>query len=180
MKGVVTETAPARQQECTVRSLYFTGAVYAVGFVAGLVLLAYARNWSGFLLWLVFIPFLKWAYLRFFPRISVFRGYGLIGDKMPAETAKAPVKVTYYSLLGCPFCPIVERRLKVLQKEMDFTLQTVDLTLRPRISEDKKIRSVPVVEVGGDRLVGNATTEQLAELIGRSRIASGFAPAGAP
>ncbi len=78
--------------------------------------------------------------------------------------------MTYYSLLGCPFCPIVERRLKTPQKEMDFTLTMIDLTLKPLISASKGIRSVPVVEVGKDRLIGNATTEQLAELIGRAQV----------
>jgi predicted DsbA family dithiol-disulfide isomerase len=77
---------------------------------------------------------------------------------------KARVEVTYYSLLGCPFCPIVKQRLETLQKEMDF-IATIDLTLKPQMPASNGIRSVPVVEVGKERLVGNATTEQLAQLI---------------
>ena len=48
---------------------------------------------------------------------------------------------------------------------MGFTLEVVDLTLRPQLLAKRGIRSVPVVEVGGRRLVGNATSEQLAALI---------------
>ena len=43
-----------------------------------------------------------------------------------------------------------------------FSLQEVDVTLRPVILVAKGIRAVPVVEVGGRRLDGNATSEQLA------------------
>jgi len=48
---------------------------------------------------------------------------------------------------------------------MGFTLKTFDVTLDPRTLLTKGIRSVPVVEVGDSRLVGNSTTEQLATLI---------------
>jgi hypothetical protein len=40
-----------------------------------------------------------------------------------------------------------------------------DVTLNPQTIMMKGIRSVPVVEVGDHRLVGNSTTEQLAGLI---------------
>jgi glutaredoxin len=155
----------AKKQECTVRSLYFSGAMLVIVYLIGLAVLAYIANWAGLLLWLVFIPCLKWAYLRFFPRISELKGYGSVHDKLPASVKKAHVEVTYYSLLGCPFCPIVKQRLEALQKEMDFTLTTKDLTLNPQLAATKGIRSVPFVEVGQGRLVGNSTTEQLAQLI---------------
>ncbi len=71
-----------------------------------------------------------------------------------------------YSSSGCPFCPIVERRLRDLQQEMRFELQHIDVTVRPGLVKAKKIKSVPVVEVGGRRLVGHATTRDLADLIG--------------
>jgi glutaredoxin len=158
------------KQECTVRSLYFSGAIGVILYVAGLVFLAYRTDWARLLLWLVLLPFLKWADLRFFPRISGWTRYGRVDDKQPASVTRAHVEVTYYSLLGCPFCPIVERRPKTLQKEMDFTVTTIDLTFKPQLSVSKGIRSVPVVEVGEDRLVGNATTEQLAQLIGHAQL----------
>jgi CBS domain-containing protein len=60
----------------------------------------------------------------------------------------------------------VLQRLEALQREMDFTLEKIDVTLKPQILVSKGISAVPVVEVGNDRLVGNATSEQLAELIG--------------
>jgi hypothetical protein len=41
----------------------------------------------------------------------------------------------------------------------------------------KGIRSVPVVEVGGSRLVGNATTEQLAEMIAGATASHASVPA---
>jgi glutaredoxin len=167
VKDLARGSETATKQECTVLSLYFSGAVGVILYVAGLAFFAYRADWTELLLWLVFLPCLKWVYLRLFPRISKWTAYGRVDDKLPASVKRARVEVTYYSLLGCPFCPIVEKRLKALQKEMDFTLTTIDLTLRPQISASKGIRSVPVVEVGEDRLVGNVTTEQLAQLIGR-------------
>jgi len=158
-----------RKQECTVRSLYFSGAIGAVGYVLGIVFFAYRTKWAALLLWSVLLPGLKWAKMRFFPRISRWLGYGSLDDKQPASVKRAPVEVTYYSLLGCPFCPVVEQRLKTLKQEMDFRLTKVDLTLKPQIAANRGIRSVPVVEVGKDRLIGNATSEQLAQLIGRAQ-----------
>ena len=48
---------------------------------------------------------------------------------------------------------------------MGFTLTMIDVTLKPQTLMTKGIRSVPVVEVGEHRLVGNSTTDQLAALI---------------
>jgi hypothetical protein len=48
---------------------------------------------------------------------------------------------------------------------MNFSLEEVDITLRPGILVAKGIRAVPVVEVGDRRLDGNATSAQLADLI---------------
>jgi len=56
-----------------------------------------------------------------------------------------------------------------LQKQMGFTLKKIDVTLKPNLLANKGIRSVPVVEVGNEHLVGNSTTEQLAALIGLAR-----------
>lgn len=157
------------KQECTVRSLYVSGAVFVTLYPAGLAWLAYRGKWPVFVLWLVFVPCVKWAYLRFFSRISEWKGYGSVEDKFPVSVKKTRVDVTYYHLLGCPFCPIVAQRLNALQKRMDFVLKTIDLTLKPQLAASKGIRSVPVVEVGEDRLIGNATTEQLAQLIAHPR-----------
>jgi predicted rRNA methylase YqxC with S4 and FtsJ domains len=61
---------------------------------------------------------------------------------------------------------------------MGFTLHRIDVTLKPQILLQKGIKSVPVVEVGQNRLVGHATTEQLVELIERSQLPAlaSFAP----
>jgi hypothetical protein len=54
----------------------------------------------------------------------------------------------------------------VYAEKISFSLQEVDVTLRPVILVAKGIRAAPVVEVGGRRLDGNATSsEQLADLI---------------
>ncbi len=82
---------------------------------------------------------------------------------------KAPVAVSFYTFFSCPFCPIVLARLQALQKQMGFTLKMIDVTLNPQTLVTKGIRSVPVVEVGEHRLVGNSTTEQLAALIARGQ-----------
>jgi glutaredoxin len=127
--------------------------------------LAYRAEWVAFSSWVIAVPCFKWAYLRYFPRVSVWKGYGRILDELPANVEPARVAVTLYSVLGCPFCPIVEQRLDALRKEMRFTLTKIDLTLKPHVAASKGIQSVPVVEVGRNRLIGNSTTAQLARLI---------------
>ena len=99
-------------------------------------------------------------------------GYGKVDDK-PAHDAERPelqhnstaVRVTLYTALGCPFCPIVEKRLQALQKSMNFEIEKTDVTLRPGLLASKGIRAVPVIEVGERRIQGNATSEKLASLI---------------
>ena len=151
---------------CTMWSLY----VPLLAYVFGLALFVYSRNVLGVVLWLVVAPCLKWAYIGLFARISHLRGYVHVEDKVPAHTTKSQALVNYYSFVGCPFCPIMERRLEALRKEMGFTLNRIDVTLKPQVLIAKGIRSVPVVEVGENRLVGHATTEQLMELIERSQV----------
>jgi thiol-disulfide isomerase/thioredoxin len=155
------------EQACAVRRLYLTVVMAIILYPAGLAFFAYKGNWPVFALWLV-LPLIRWAALQFFPKAAAWRGSATIDDKLPTtmeRTSAAPVRVTYYSLFGCPFCPIVAQRLDALQKEMGFTLTKIDLTLKPQLAASKGILSVPVVEVGHDRLVGNVTTEQLAQLI---------------
>jgi glutaredoxin len=156
-----------KQQRCNVAGL----ALSWIGYAAGLGYFSYQRHWVGALLWMAVVPCLRWALYHFFPRISRFLGYGKIVDEVApippphGNPRAAPVAVNFYSFFSCPFCPIVLRRLQALQKQMGFTLKTIDVTLNPRMLLTKGIRSVPVVEVGGHRLVGNSTTEQLAGLI---------------
>jgi glutaredoxin len=115
--------------------------------------------------WLVAFPLALWGYVRVFPRISHFLGYGRVEDVAAANTPQSKQLVTMYSSLGCPFCPLVEKRLRALEKEMGFEFTYVDVTLKPELVRGKNIRSVPVIEVDDRRLVGNATTQELANLI---------------
>jgi hypothetical protein len=165
VNNLAHESKTAKKQECTVKSLYLSGAVGLIGYAAGLVFLTHRAEWAALILWVILIPCLKWTYLRFFPRLSELKGYGSIADNVPATVSPSNVEVIYYSLLGCPFCPIVEQRLRTLQRKMDFTLTKVNLTLSPQLAAARGIRSVPVVEVGTHRLIGNVTTEQLFQLI---------------
>ena len=150
-----------KEQRCSVLGL----ALSWLGYVAGVFYFAYERSWVGGALFVVLVPCLRWALFHFFPSVSRFLGYGRVDDRIPESTHVARVAVTFYSFFSCPFCPIVLRRLEALQQVMDFTLETIDVTLKPQIVVSKAIRSVPVVEVGGKRLVGNLTTAQLAEFI---------------
>jgi glutaredoxin len=163
---MTTQPFMAKQLQCNVTGLILSWVVYLV--VIGF--LAQERHWAGGLAWLILVPCVRWVLFRYFPRISRFLGYGRVDDVLPSTIRSARVAVTFYSFFSCPFCPIVWQRLEALQKEMDFTLQKIDVTLKPQILMSKGISAVPVVEVGEDRLVGNATSEQLAELIGLARL----------
>ncbi|MGA9642052.1 MAG: thioredoxin family protein [Terriglobales bacterium] len=166
------QNRPGKQQQCSVAGLFRIWAGYA----AGLAVFAYSRNRTAFLFWLVLVPVGKLVEMRFFSYFSRFFGYGRIENDVPAaNVAPTSVSVTYYSALGCPFCPIVLRRLLALQKQMGFVLQSINVSLNPQMMASRGIRSVPVVEVGEQRLVGNVTSEQLARLIGLPQTAEAAA-----
>ena len=48
---------------------------------------------------------------------------------------------------------------------MGFKLKEIDVTLKPDLLISKGIKALPVIEVGKNKLTGNATSEQLALLI---------------
>lgn len=148
-------------QECPIAFVYLTAALY----VAGLAYLALSGELAGTVAWLVVFPLAILGYIRIFPRVSAWLGYGRVDDEAPSSASRSSRVVTVYRAAVCPFCPLVEERLRALQEEMGFELEHVDLTLRPDLVRAKKIRSVPVVEVGGRRHVGNATSRELADLI---------------
>lgn len=158
------------KQECPLAFVVLAWSMYIVG--AGLLLIL--RQWLLAATWIVVAPATMWAYIRWFPAISPWMGYGHVDD-VPAVPKLSAATVTLYTALGCPFCPIVQRRLRDLQATMRFTLREVDVTGRPDILTRKGIWSVPVVEVGDSRLVGHATSERLAEFIG-ARGDAGTAP----
>ena len=109
----------------------------------------------------------KMLYLRWFPYISRWVGYGSVADVPAAAglTAAHPPHVTLYTANVCPFCPIIKRRLADLQRQNPFEVEEVDVTFRPEIIRAKGLRSVPVLEVNGRQLVGNATSAQIAEFL---------------
>jgi glutaredoxin len=154
-----------KEQQCNVLGL----ALSWLGYLAGLIYFAYERSWVGGTFFLVLVPCVRWVLFHFFPSVSRFLGYGRVDDQIPERTNPARVTVTFNSFFSCPFCPIVLRRLEALQQNMDFTLEKIDVTLKPQMVVSKAIRSVPVVEVGGRRLVGNLTSTQLADFIALPR-----------
>ena len=107
-------------------------------------------------------------YIRWFPHISRWMGYGSVAD-VPAGPAPGPAgqlpRVTLYTANVCPFCPILKRRLTELQRHSPFEVEEVDVTFRPDVIRAKGLRSVPVVEANGRLLVGNATSAQLADFL---------------
>ncbi|MGA9354050.1 MAG: hypothetical protein WBV46_10200 [Terriglobales bacterium] len=163
---MTTQPFTAKKQQCKVTGLILSWVVYlgVIGF------LAQERHGAGGLAWLILVPCIRWLLFRYFPSISRFLGSGQVDDVLPATLSPARVAVTFYSFFSCPFCPIVWQRLEALQKEMGFILQKIDVTLKPQILMSKGISAVPVVEVGENRLVGNATSNQLAALIGLARL----------
>ncbi len=177
MKNASSASEATKEQQCTLKNLYFGLLVFAILYAGGVVFCAYRDDWPALLLWLVLLPCARWVGLRLAPITLKRRGYGSVDDRLPASVNKARVEVAFYSYNGCPFCPILKGRLEALQKEMDFTLREIDLTLKPQVASSKGIQSVPVVEVGDKRLLGNATTEQLAEFIAGVKTSEAVLPA---
>jgi thiol-disulfide isomerase/thioredoxin len=159
------------KQECPIVNIYANWVLYlgVLGFVV------YRRDWVFAGTWAAIVPVGLWLYVRNFPKISHLIGYGKLDDRLVSEVGQVSAKVRFYTALGCPFCPVVEQRLHALQQKMGFTLEKIDITLKPELLSGAGIRSIPVVEVENRRLVGNATTEQLAELISHTREAAAVA-----
>lgn len=151
---------PLLKQECPLAFVVLAWVMY----VGGTGILLALRQWIIAGTWIVVAPATMWAYIRWFPAISPWMGYGHVDDVLAVPTVSAAT-VTLYTALGCPFCPIVQRRLHDLQPTMGFALREVDVTGRPDILTHKGIWSVPVVEVGDRRIVGHATSERLAAFI---------------
>ena len=149
------------KQQCYMAVIYLNWLLLA----GGLLFFVIKGHYGFALLWLVLIPLGMWVYIRVFPSISPLMGYGRIDDQPAQNSGHVSAKVTLYTALGCPFCPVVKRRLMALRETMEFSLEEIGVTLKPGVLMDKGIRAVPVVEAGERRLAGNATSEQLAEMI---------------
>lgn len=116
-------------------------------------------------LWACFIALFLWLYVRYFSSLSRYLRYGSVADQPATNVQRSNAKVILYTGLGCPFCPLVSKRLNELQSTMGFELTETDVTLKPDLLIAKGIRALPVVEVGEARWVGNATSQQLASFI---------------
>ena len=160
------------KQRCYIAAIYLNWVILVGGEVFFLL-----KGYYGLALaWLVFVPLGLRLYVRAFPSISRAMGYGRVDDRAvkdfprgAADSQHEPPNVILYTALGCPFCPIVKKRLEALREQVQFNLQEVDVTLRLGVLAEKHIRAVPVIEVGDSRIEGNATSEKLAELICASR-----------
>jgi glutaredoxin len=156
------------KQQCYLASIYASWAIY----IGGLAYLGYHSRWPLAAMWLVGVPLIEWLYIGKFPSLSRAMGYGPIKDDAGRTISATKAKVTLYTALGCPFCPLIENRLGELQKQMGFSLEKIDVTLRPGLLASKGIRTVPVVEAGGKLLTGLVSTKDLAAAIaaaGRGR-----------
>src|ERR1019366_129826 len=156
------------KQQCYLAAIYLNWLIL----VGGVGYLLFTHHYGFAITWLMALPLAIWAYLRVFPSISQAMGYGKVddtpardGEGLGTQRNSAAVTVTLYTGLGCPFCPIVEKRLQALRERMNFKIEKVDVTLRPDILASRGIRAVPVIELGERRIQGNATSEQLTNLI---------------
>jgi len=121
------------------------------------------QGWWAAVFILIVGVFAQIFYIKLFPRISKWLGYGSVEDVAIEPTPKIKVSsiVTLYTANVCPFCPIVKQRLIELQSNLDFKLNEVDITFKPNLIKEKGFRSVPVIEMDGEYWFGNATSAQL-------------------
>jgi len=154
------------KQQCHVSMIYCSWAVY----LGGMAVLAWRSEWAFAAAWLVCAPLFQWIYIRKFPDLSSLMGYGEVTDEKARDKMAASTKVTLYTALGCPFCPLIEERLEELRKRMHFPLEKIDVTLRPDLLAAKGIRSVPVVEIDGRLLFGLVTSKELCEAIAEATL----------
>jgi len=162
-------------QRCPVAVLYLNWLL----FLGVAVFFAVQRQLVGLIVWIVAAPPAMWAYVRVFPRISAVLGYGSVADQAPESPGRSAARVTMYTGIGCPFCPIMEQRLRALQPVMGFELDVVEVTGRPDLVRRKRIGSVPVIEVEDRRRAGCMTTQELSLLIAGTAPAKVAAPSGA-
>ena len=154
------------KQQCYLAVIYGNWLLLA----GGVGYLLFTHRYGFAITWLIVLPLAMWGYIRAFPSLSQARGYGRVDDSQAHDATASRdngtvAKVTLYTALGCPFCPIVEKRLEALRETIGFEIEKIDVTLRPDLLASKSIRAVPVVEAGGRRIQGNATTDALSELI---------------
>jgi glutaredoxin len=152
------------KQECRLSSV----RVMWVAVLIVVLVPAATRGWPAALFVAMVAALLQVGYVRNFRHVSRWLGFGSVDDVRPAHratTIRAIPHVTLYTARGCPFCPLVRQRLHELQQELWFALDEQDVTFRSARPRGRVIRSVPVVEVDGRFLVGNATSDALAAFL---------------
>ena len=149
------------KQQCHISFVYASWIILVVG--AGLTL--YKGGIVQAVSWVFFVGLFLWLYVKYFPSLAKFMGYGSVADVPANNVQSSKASVILYTGVGCPFCPIVEKRLTELQKKMGFELTEVDVTLKPDVLIKKGIRALPVIEVAEALRVGNGTSEEIADFI---------------
>jgi glutaredoxin len=151
------------KQQCYLWSVWLTW----IGLPALALAVGFLKSWWAAVLVLLVGVSAQVIFIRVFPRLSSWLGYGSV-ENVPAEPspqAGAISKVTLYTANVCPFCPIVKKRLVELQDKLTFEFEELDITFRQDLIKQKGFRSVPVIEVDGRYRVGNATSAQLAAFL---------------
>jgi glutaredoxin len=154
------------KQQCHVFFVYGSWLILLCGFVYFVI----QGNLLQAVVWVCFVALFLGLYVRYFSVVSRFMGYGSVRDQPAKDIQPSNAVVMLYTGAGCPFCPLVKRRLKELQPKMGFELIEKDVTLKPGVLIAKGIRALPVIEVAEARWVGNATSEQLATFIAANAI----------
>jgi glutaredoxin len=147
------------KQECNLGMIWLTWlGLPALAFVMGII-----QGWPAAVFILIVGVLAQIIYIKVFPKVSRWLGYGSVEDVAVDSTQKikVPSKVMLYTANVCPFCPIVKQRLIELQRNLEFQLEEVDITFKPNLIKEKGFRSVPVIEKDGEYLIGNATSAQL-------------------
>jgi glutaredoxin len=147
------------KQECNLGMVWLTW----LGLPLLAIVMGISQGWLAAVFILIVGVLGQIIYIKLFPKISRWLGYGSVEDVAieSPQKIKLPSKVILYTANVCPFCPIIKQRLIELQRTLEFHLDEVDITFRPKIIKEKGFRSVPVIEKDGKFWFGNATSAQL-------------------
>ncbi len=153
------------KEECKIGMIWFTWLgipILSIGF-------GISQGWWAAAFILIVGVLGQIFYIRSFPQLSKFLGYGSVNDVTVESTQefKSLPMVTLYTANVCPFCPIVKQRLINLQRDLKFELQEIDITFKPSLIKEKGFQSVPIIEIEGDYWVGNATSAQILSFIAK-------------
>ncbi len=146
------------KQQCSLWAVWLTW----LGLPALAVIVGLGLGWPAGVFVLLVGVVAQLGYVRWFPRISRWVGYGSVADELvDVVSSSSGARVTLYTANVCPFCPLVRDRLERLRPKLGFELREVDVTFRPALVQSKGFRAVPVVEVDDRQVVGNVTSAQL-------------------